>query len=105
MARALAQAPADRFPTTGAFAAALDARVTTTPTGPVPAVYPRTRWWAFGGVAVAALGLVFAFAYLSRGRAAAAPARVATPDSAVIVLRERADRAYAQRTRRGSAVR
>ncbi|MBP2647931.1 MAG: protein kinase [Gemmatimonadetes bacterium] len=101
MARALSQAPADRFPTSAAFAAALDARVATTPTGPVPAVYPRTRGWALGGVAVAALGLVLAFAYLGRGRAAAAPARVATPDSAVIELRERADRAYAQRTQAG----
>ena len=39
MARALSQAPADRFQTTGAFAAALEAR-TATPSAPVPAVRP-----------------------------------------------------------------
>ena len=98
--RALAQAPADRYSTSGAFAAALDARLAITPTGPVPTVHHRTRWWVFGGAA-ATLGLVFAFAYLSRGRAAAETARAAPLESAVIALRERADRAYSQRTQAG----
>ncbi len=99
--RALARAPADRFPTSTAFAAALDGRGANTPTVPVPAASPRTRWWVFGGVAVAALGLILAFAHLGRGRTAAVATRAASPDSAVIELRERADRAYAQRTQAG----
>ena len=55
----------------------------------------------FGGVAVAALGLILAFAYLGRGRSAAVATRAAGPDSTVIALRERADRAYSQRTQAG----
>jgi tetratricopeptide (TPR) repeat protein len=100
LSRALAQAPADRFSTSGAFAAALDARPAITPTGPVPGDSLRSRWWVFGGAAVT-LGLVLAFAYLGRGRAAAGPARAAPLDSAVIALRGRADRAYSQRTQAG----
>ena len=96
--RALARAPAYCSPTSTAFAAALDGRGANTPTVPVPAAPSRTRWWVFGGVAVAALGLILAFAHLGRGRTAAVATRAASPDSAVIELRERADRAYAQRT-------
>jgi tetratricopeptide (TPR) repeat protein len=70
--RALSKAPADRFPTTGAFAAAL-AQATAVPRT------PRRSWRraaAVGGVlALAAVG-----AWMVRGRRAAAP-----PDDAIVL--------------------
>ena len=102
MARALSQAPADRFPTTGAFASSLQAPPTATPTSPVPASAPasRVRWvpWA-----VLTLVAVLAGTYLARSRAGAASGRSARPDSAAVAFRERADREAAQRTQTGVA--
>ena len=98
LARALAQTPADRFPTTGAFAAALDARGAATPTPPLPAVRTRARRWP---LLVAGLLAILGSVYVLRSRVASVPSRALVRDSIAIELRERADRAYAQRTQAG----
>ncbi len=100
VARGLAQAPADRFPTTGDFVAALRAPPAATQTSPVAAAAFRVSWvpWV-----VLTLVAVVAGAYLLRSRANAAPSRNRRPDSAAVAFRERADREAAQRTQTGVA--
>jgi len=100
MARALAQAPVDRFSTVSGFAAALQPLLSAGPSAPVPAVRPGARWWALGAMGVV-LVLVLAFAYLRRARSGVVPAPATMHDATVIELRERGDRAYSQRTQEG----
>jgi TolB-like protein/Flp pilus assembly protein TadD len=57
VARALAKAPADRWPTAGAFAAALAARDGAAPAPPPPPPAPRRLWLAGAVVTLAAAGL------------------------------------------------
>jgi serine/threonine-protein kinase len=58
-ARALAKSPADRYPTTGDFARALDTALHAAP-APAPR-RSRRRWLVAGGIAVLAAGAVAAF--------------------------------------------
>lgn len=101
LARALAREPVDRFSTAAAFAAALGPRVTPTPVRLAPVRRPWRRWGLIATVGITVLGLVLALTHGSWGRPVAAAARRAAPDSRVLQLQERGDRAYAQRTQAG----
>jgi tetratricopeptide (TPR) repeat protein len=100
MARALAQASADRFPTAGAFAAALHTPAPGTPTSSMPAARTGIRWTA---LLVTALLLILAgaFGWRSRGAATKAPGRMR--DATTIQFYDRAQRLYEQRTQASSA--
>ena len=97
LARALAQLPADRFPSAGAFAAALtpakggDER-------PVRPVSPGTRWPV---MLATALLVITSAALILRSRRPAVPAALAH-DSTTLELRARADMGYAKRTQAGT---
>ena len=96
LARALAQSPADRFPSAGAFAAAL----TPVHSGEVERVRPaspRIRWPVLLGTS---LILLASAAFFLRARQPAAPAAVMR-DSAALELAARAEMGYAKRTEAG----
>ncbi len=100
IARALAQAPADRFPTTGGFAAALHAPPPGTPAAVTPAVRSGIRWAA---ALIAALFMFLAGAYAWRSRGVGSKARSMERDSTTIRLFDRAQRHYEQRSPASSA--
>ena len=97
LARALAQAPADRFPVSGAFAAALQSPGTATRS--MRALSAVTRWLLLAAAPL----LVLVGSYLRWSRDRLAVAHQARRDSVASELVQRADRAYAQRTQAGLA--
>ncbi|MBP2647930.1 MAG: protein kinase [Gemmatimonadetes bacterium] len=99
MARALSQAPADRFPTVSGFAAALQPLLSATPSPPVPAVRPGARWLA---PVAAALAVILAVTWFNRS-GTVAPAPSALPNPAAVEYRERADHEYSAGTQAGTA--
>jgi len=97
MARALSQSPADRFPTTGTFAAALDARATL-PGPTLPPTRPAVRRVAF--TVTAGATLLLAAAWFTHSRVVrAAPSVSANP---AVEYRKRAEREFAAGTQAGT---
>jgi serine/threonine protein kinase/Flp pilus assembly protein TadD len=97
MARALSQAPADRFPTTGAFAAALATR-TAAPGAPVP-FRPAMRRAALA--ATVGLTLLLAAAWFNRSHTAV-PSPGDSHNPSAVEYRKRADREFSAGTQAGT---